>query len=184
MDDSSSPAVGSRIAECAGPRTTRPGSKSSSSPCIFVVQRHDAARLHYDFRLELDGVLKSWAVPKGPSLDPAVKRLAIQVEDHPLGYGRFEGRIAPGQYGAGEVLLWDTGIYLPLGAMPADEQLRRGELKFILKGHKLTGGFVLVRLRSAAAKREWLLIKRRDAETRTRWNIEDHGRSVKTGKSS
>lgn len=159
------------------------GGRASEGRDIFVVQRHDATRLHYDFRLELDGVLKSWAVPKGPSLDPSVKRLAIQVEDHPLDYGKFEGRIPEGNYGAGEVLLWDTGTYAAQGPVPADEQLRRGELKFILNGHKLKGGFVLVRLKSSTAKKEWLLIKHRDAEVQAGWNIEDHSRSVKTGRS-
>src|SRR4029077_9901361 len=128
----------------------------------FVIQRHDATRLHYDLRLEMDGVLKSWAVPKGPSLDPSVKRLAIQTEDHPLDYGGFEGTIPEGNYGAGEVILWDRGTYEPVGDVPAEEQVARGEIKFTLQGTKLNGGFVLVRLKTANSKKEWLMIKHRD----------------------
>src|SRR5271155_2775951 len=151
----------------------------------FVVQRHDATRLHYDFRLELDGVLKSWAVPKGPSLDPTDKRLAVQTEDHPLDYGIFEGTIPEGNYGAGEVIVWDSGTYSVEGNLSAQEQLDKGELKFSLHGHKLNGSFVLVRIRSSNpsnSKREWLLIKHRDAEARTDWNIEGYEASVKSGK--
>jgi bifunctional non-homologous end joining protein LigD len=148
----------------------------------FVVQRHDATRLHYDFRLEVSGVLKSWAVPKGPSLDPRDKRLAIEVEDHPLDYGSFEGTIPEWNYGAGEVILWDKGTYETEGAESAQEQLQRGELKIVLHGKKLKGGFVLIRLRRSNKKNEWLLIKHRDQEAQSGWNIEEHGKSVKTGK--
>ncbi|MGH9715535.1 MAG: DNA ligase D [Candidatus Acidiferrales bacterium] len=132
----------------------------------FVVQEHHALRLHYDFRLEIEGVLKSWAVPKGPSLNPAEKRLAIQTEDHPLEYATFHGTIPAGHYGAGEVKIWDEGRFVPEGPVPGNEQLRRGE--FTLNGRKLHGSFVLVRLRNRhPGKPEWLLIKHRDVAAQT-----------------
>ncbi|WP_373649823.1 DNA ligase D [Schlesneria sp. DSM 10557] len=134
----------------------------------YVVQKHDASHLHYDFRLELDGVLKSWAVPKGPSLDTKVKRLAIEVEDHPVDYGTFEGTIPEGEYGGGTVLLWDTGSWEPIG--DPESGLREGKLKFNLKGKKLKGGWTLVRTRrkgSSSQKPQWLLIKERDAQARS-----------------
>ncbi|HEY7374946.1 MAG TPA: DNA polymerase ligase N-terminal domain-containing protein, partial [Polyangia bacterium] len=136
----------------------------------FVIQKHAATRLHYDFRLELDGVLLSWSVPKGPSLDPTVKRLAMHVEDHPLAYGDFEGIIPKGQYGGGTVLLWDRGSWEPQENPHAG--YAKGNLKFILKGEKLQGGFALIRLggRRAQAKqdgeRAWLLIKEKDGQAR------------------
>lgn len=133
----------------------------------FVVQEHHARRLHYDFRLEIDGVLKSWAVPKGPSLNPADKRLAVQTEDHPLEYGSFHGTIPAGNYGAGEVKIWDDGTFEPEGQLSASEQLRRGELKFILHGQKLKGSFVLVKLRRNESGRDWLLIKHHDEAAST-----------------
>jgi bifunctional non-homologous end joining protein LigD len=130
----------------------------------FVVQEHHARRLHWDFRLEIDGVLKSWAVPKGPSMNPADKRLAVETEDHPLEYGAFQGTIPAGHYGAGEVKIWDQGHFQPEGELSASEQLKRGELKFVLDGQKLRGSFVLVKLRNRdSSKPEWLLIKHRDA---------------------
>lgn len=123
---------------------------------IYVVQKHQASRLHYDFRLEWNGVLLSWAVPKGPSPDPAVKRLAVRVEDHPVGYANFEGVIPEGEYGGGTVMVWDYGTWTP--KVPAvDQALARGELKFTLRGKKLKGSWVLVR-----TPRGWLLIKHRD----------------------
>jgi bifunctional non-homologous end joining protein LigD len=125
---------------------------------IFAVHKHQARQLHYDFRLELDGVLKSWALAKGPSLDPHSRRLAIEVEDHPLDYADFEGVIPEG-YGAGTVMLWDQGTWSPEG--DAAEGLGQGKLEFILRGKKLKGGFVLVRMRGKASK-QWLLIKRAD----------------------
>lgn len=132
----------------------------------FVVQRHDATRLHYDFRLELGGTLKSWAVPKGPSMNPVDKRLAVMVEDHPISYINFEGIIPKGNYGAGDVEIWDKGVYFPINKdiekiseKEALIALKNGELKFILKGEKIEGEFVLVRLKD---DKSWLLIKHRD----------------------
>jgi DNA ligase D-like protein (predicted 3'-phosphoesterase) len=126
----------------------------------FVIQKHDATRLHYDFRLEVDGVLKSWAVPKGPSLDPREKRLAVEVEDHPLSWGDFEGVIGSG-YGAGTVIVWDRGTWRPLGDEDPAKALKDGHLSFWLDGEKLRGGFTLRRT-SLGGKPQWLLIKRRD----------------------
>ena len=142
--------------------------ESTAGGSMFVIQKHDATRLHYDFRLEIDGVLKSWAVPKGPSLDPADKRLAMQTEDHPLEYGSFEGTIPEGEYGGGPVLLWDRGTWTPGGDPVA--ALRAGELKFTLDGEKLHGGWVLVRIRGRTTRdrtgRTWLLIKEKDGYAR------------------
>ena len=134
----------------------------------YVIQKHAATRLHYDFRLELDGVLKSWAVPKGPSLDPSEKRLAVETEDHPIEYGAFEGVIPEGQYGGGTVLLWDRGTWEPRG--DPRQGLRQGKLVFTLRGEKLRGGWALIKLRrsrtGAAKQHEWLLIKEKDATAR------------------
>ncbi|HEY6349270.1 MAG TPA: DNA polymerase ligase N-terminal domain-containing protein [Candidatus Angelobacter sp.] len=150
----------------------------------FVVQKHRASHLHYDFRLEMDGVLKSWAVPKGPSLDPADKRLAMQVEDHPVSYVQFEGNIPDGNYGAGTVMVWDTGSWEPLG--DASAMLDKGDLKFLLRGSKLNGEFVLAKMRSRRAGSkgtEWLLIKKRDEFAQTGFNAEKVSQSVLTGRS-
>jgi bifunctional non-homologous end joining protein LigD len=140
-----------------------PEPRGDSHPPVgnrFVVQEHHARRLHYDFRLEIDGVLKSWAVPKGPSMNPEDKRLAVQTEDHPLEYATFQGTIPAGHYGAGQVNIWDEGHFEPEGSVSASDQLKRGELKFTLDGKKLQGSFVLVRLRNRnVSKPEWLLIK-------------------------
>ena len=114
----------------------------------FCVQRHHASHLHYDLRLEVDGVLKSWAVPKGPTLDPAEKRLAMMVEDHPIEYGSFEGIIPKGNYGAGSVMLWDRGTYQLLGDLPVEQQLAKGDFKFHLMGEKLRGDFALVHIKN------------------------------------
>ncbi|HTT81985.1 MAG TPA: DNA ligase D [Rhizomicrobium sp.] len=133
----------------------------------FVVQKHAARRLHYDLRLELDGVFKSWAVTKGPSLDPRVRRLAVEVEDHPLDYGDFEGTIPQGQYGGGTVMLWDRGHWAPVGDETPQTQLRKGDLKFVAAGEKMKGGWVLVRMRRGDEKRvNWLLIKHHDGAER------------------
>jgi bifunctional non-homologous end joining protein LigD len=131
----------------------------------FVIQKHAASRLHYDFRLELDGVMKSWAVTRGPSIDPADKRLAVEVEDHPLDYGDFEGTIPAGQYGGGTVQLWDRGYWKPQGPKSPQASLKAGELKFELFGERLSGSWVLVRMRNASDEKHvnWLLIKHRDA---------------------
>ncbi|WP_306208214.1 DNA polymerase ligase N-terminal domain-containing protein [Actinoplanes sp. RD1] len=147
---------------------------------MFVVQRHRARRLHYDFRLELGGVLVSWAVPKGPTLDPAVRRAAFRVEDHELSYGDFEGVLPAGRYGAGDVIVWDTGTWtLATGALDA------GELHFDLAGVKLHGRFVLKHTRTTAAgKQEWLLLHKRDDHAVPGWNAEDHPRSVRTGRTN
>ena len=140
--------------------------KASGKALTFVVQKHAASRLHYDFRLELDGTLKSWAVPKGPSLDPADKRMAVHVEDHPLDYATFEGVIPKGQYGAGTVIVWDRGEWIPTGD-PRDGY-RQGKLKFELQGEKLNGRWTLVRMRGRGNERQepWLLIKERDETAR------------------
>ena len=142
------------------------GGEASVGTLGFVIQKHAASRLHYDFRLELDGTLKSWAVPKGPSLDPADKRMAVHVEDHPIDYGRFEGTIPKGQYGAGRVIVWDNGTWEPIGDARAG--YREGKLKFRLHGHKLHGGWTLVRMHGRAGERQepWLLIKERDEAAR------------------
>ncbi|WP_110950507.1 DNA ligase D [Pseudomonas bohemica] len=140
---------------------------SKDKALSFVIHKHDARNLHYDFRLELDGTLKSWAVPKGPSLDPKNKRLAVHVEDHPLGYGTFEGSIPEGQYGAGDVIVWDRGIWQPHGDPQAT--YKAGKLKFTLIGEKLTGDWALVRthLKGSGDKEQWLLIKEKDDAVRS-----------------
>jgi bifunctional non-homologous end joining protein LigD len=152
----------------------------------FVVQRHAARRLHFDLRLEIDGVYKSWAVTKVPSLDPAVRRLAVQVEDHPLAYGSFEGTIPKGEYGGGVVQLWDRGRWTSkTGNNPSDE-LKRGRLSFTLRGTIMKGGWALVRLSRNVKTRKpsWLLVKERDRDSRPGRSetLAAHVRSVKTGR--
>jgi bifunctional non-homologous end joining protein LigD len=152
----------SRTAEPEG-RRARTAQKRA-----FVIQKHDASHLHYDLRLEHDGVMKSWAVPKGPSLDPSVKRLAMEVEDHPIEYNKFEGTIPKGEYGGGTVMLWDRGTYSYGGSNPDPEEglrqgLEKGDFKFVLNGKRLKGSWALVRMRrDQPGKPQWLLIKHRD----------------------
>ena len=156
--------------------------KKAGGELIFVVQRHHASHLHYDFRLELNGTLKSWAVPKGPSLNPADKRLAMMVEDHPIDYATFEGDIPAGNYGAGHVDVWDHGTYEPIDEHAEiitptafAKGLRAGSIKFRLKGKKLKGDFALVNMKKDA--KTWLLIKHRDKyATDENYNSEDHAK--------
>jgi bifunctional non-homologous end joining protein LigD len=154
-----------RKRDFAGTPEPRGGARPSTRRPSFVIQRHAATRLHYDFRLEMDGVLKSWAVPKEPRPVPGEKRLAVHVEDHPLEYGRFHGVIPEGHYGAGTVAIWDRGWWEPVGN--AHDGYRKGSMKFLLHGRRLRGGWALVRMRPRAGERStkqnWLLIKERDA---------------------
>jgi len=145
----------------------------------YVIQKHRATQLHYDFRLEWNGTLLSWAVPKGPSLDPSVKRMAMQVEDHPVEYASFEGAIPEGEYGGGTVMVWDNGTWTPEDS-DVDSSLRKGDLKFTLQGKKLQGSWVLVRLRPRGreSKPAWLLIKHRDAHASDEDIAETEPRSV------
>lgn len=137
----------------------------------FVVHEHHATRLHYDFRLEIGGVLKSWAIPKGPSMNPSDKRLAVMVEDHLLEYGDFEGIIPQGHYGAGPVLIWDSGEFKADGDPEAG--LKQGKLRFTLHGKKLKGGFSLILMRGRGAGKDWLLIKSQDAFAQKDWVLKE-----------
>ncbi len=147
-------------------RTPEPkGGGRGSAKLAFVIQKHAASRLHYDFRLEIKGVMASWAVPKGPSLDPRERRLAVQVEDHPLEYRKFEGTIPEGEYGAGTVMIWDYGTWQPQEPGSVERAWREGRLKITLHGKKLNGGWMLVRMQNSRLrdnKSNWLLIKERD----------------------
>jgi bifunctional non-homologous end joining protein LigD len=165
-------------------RTPEPGvgkPHKQSGPLQYCVQRHHATRLHYDVRLEVDGALKSWAVPKGPTLDPVEKRLAMMVEDHPLEYGGFEGVIPKGNYGGGSVMLWDRGTYEVLEDLPAEQQLARGDFKFRIHGEKLRGDFAIVRMKRGKGN-EWLLLKKKDQFAVPGWDIEDQAYSVVSGR--
>jgi bifunctional non-homologous end joining protein LigD len=157
-------------------KTPEPGpeKKTSEFGNIFVVQKHRATQLHYDFRLEADGVLLSWAVPKGPSMDPGVRRLAMHVEDHPVDYADFEGVIPEGEYGGGTVMVWDHGIYGPEEQQSVSRAIAKGELKFAMLGKKLKGSFVLVRTKEP----QWLLIKHRDKYAQEGEIAETHPYSV------
>jgi bifunctional non-homologous end joining protein LigD len=173
------------VGQPARPSRRKPTTKGGR----FVVHRHRARRLHYDVRLEIGGVLASWAVPRGPTLDPAAKRLAVQVEDHPLGYFGFEGVIPAGQYGGGDVIVWDWGRWTPESDQPdPGEALRAGELKLRLEGEKLHGGFVLIRTdrwaRARPTKPKWLLIHRRDDSAIRGWDADEHPASVKSGRTN
>lgn len=155
----------------------------------FVVQRHRARRLHYDFRLEIDGVLVSWAVPRGPTLDPGVRRLAVHVEDHPLEYESFEGVIPAGEYGGGDVIVWDAGLWEPRGTDDPGQAVRDGELHLDLAGERLRGRFVLVRSdrddgRSGSGKEQWLLLHKHDRWAQDGWDAEDHTTSVLSGRTN
>jgi len=174
-------------------KTPEPAGKKkpvSKTGLKFVVQKHDASRLHYDFRLEMEGVLKSWAVPKGPSLNPQDKRLAMMVEDHPYDYRTFEGTIPEGNYGAGTVMVWDEGTYdaldhedepLKKQEKTLVEELKKGDLKFVLHGEKLKGAFALVKMKGKEDN-SWLLIKKQDKEAAEK-DITKKDRSVKTNRS-
>src|SRR5687768_873812 len=165
------------------------GGKASGTQLRFVIQKHDASHLHYDFRLEMKGVLKSWAVPKGPSTDPAIKRLAMMVEDHPYDYRNFEGIIPKGQYGGGTVIIWDEGTYEPAEAKFGDKtkmeknllnQLHKGKIVFTLYGHKLKGDYALVKS-SYQGENSWLLMKVKDKYAKTT-DITKKDKSVVSGK--
>ena len=172
-------------------------SKSGKGPLTFVIQRHEASRLHYDFRLELGGVLKSWAVPKGPSLDPEDKRLAMMVEDHPMDYKDFEGIIPKGQYGGGTVMVWDRGVYMPYGEGFTDSssierkkaesilesQLKKGHLTFIMLGEKLKGEFALIKIQRSEEENAWLLVKKNDEYASSKTDVLKKDKSVTTGRS-
>jgi bifunctional non-homologous end joining protein LigD len=143
--------------------------QSQKAHLRFLVHEHHATHLHYDFRLEMGGVLKSWAIPKGPSMNPADKRLAIMVEDHPLEYGEFEGIIPEGHYGAGAVVIWDKGHYSLLAREDPSVQLKKGKIDFVLMGNKLKGAFTLTSFKGKGSGNQWLLIKKRDSEAVTNW---------------
>src|SRR5712691_6256021 len=180
---SAKPAAAGRRARLPKPKLpqleVRPGAEHGDT---FVVQKHRATRLHYDFRLAINGTLKSWAVPKGPSQSHADKRLAVHVEDHPLDYANFEGKIPEGNYGAGTVMVWDRGTFHVEGNLDALKQMEKGEIKFSLNGEKLRGSFVLVKLKQSEKGNEWLMIKHKDGAEDSSWNIDEHDGSALTGR--
>lgn len=165
-------------------RTPEPsgGEAADFTSPVFVVQKHAARRLHYDFRLAIDGTLKSWAVPKAPSMNSRDKRLAVMTEDHPLAYGSFEGKIPEGNYGGGTVMVWDRGTFTPEGKLSASQQVQKGEIKFSLNGEKLRGSFVLVKLAQSEKGNEWLMIKHKDTLEDPAWDVDQHDGSVLTGR--
>jgi bifunctional non-homologous end joining protein LigD len=171
------------------PEGKKPASKRKEKKLVFVIQKHEASHLHYDFRLEMEGVLKSWAVPKGPSLNPADKRLAMMVEDHPYDYRTFEGTIPAGNYGAGTVMVWDEGSYEAMGYedRPVKEQekillneLKKGDVKIVMHGEKIKGAYALVKMKGRG-DRSWLLIKKQDDEVSEN-DITKKDKSVKTSR--
>ncbi|MCG3180639.1 MAG: Multifunctional non-homologous end joining protein LigD [Phycisphaerae bacterium] len=165
-------------------RTPEPtGGQASPDAPIFVVQKHDASRLHYDFRLEIGGTLASWAVPKGPSLDTSQKRLAVHVEDHPLDYADFEGTIPADEYGGGTVMLWDRGTVRFLGDQPPEAMLEGGFLEFVLSGQKLKGRFKLIQTKMGGQAKNWLLVKGGDEHANKGDVLVEQPDSVKTGRS-
>ena len=156
-----------------------PGGRSGQ---YFVVQKHQASHLHYDFRLQVGEVLKSWAIPKGPSIDPSHKRLAIQVEDHPIEYRDFEGVIPPGEYGAGTVMVWDFGVYELLEGQDPQKSIQEGRIRFRLEGKKLKGEFILTKTKYQGNSISWLLIKGNDTFARKEYDItKKQVKSAKTG---
>jgi len=169
-----------RTPEPAGAAATVP---SDGAP-RFVVQRHRARRLHYDFRLEIDGVLVSWAVPKGPTLDAKVRHLAVHVEDHPIEYLDFEGVIPSGGYGAGDVIVWDRGTFVMHGETDGRAAVDAGELHLELHGSKLRGHFMLIRTRERDGKSDWLIFHKRDDDAVDGWDPEDHPASVISGRTN
>jgi bifunctional non-homologous end joining protein LigD len=172
-----------RTPEPSGDRGSVGAARGQEQP-TFVVQRHRARRLHYDFRLEIDGVLVSWAVPKGITLDPDARHLAVHVEDHPVDYVDFEGVIPEGQYGGGDVILWDRGTWELHGPGPPREAVEAGEIHVELFGEKLRGRVVLVRTRVERGKEQWLALHKHDDHAIKGWDPEDHPRSVLTGRTN
>lgn len=167
----------------------RGGGKKPGENPLFVIQKHDATNLHYDFRLEIDGALKSWSVPKGPSTDPRIRRMAIPTEDHPLEYADFEGTIPEGEYGGGTVMIWDRGLYENIKkdkdgkAISLVESYNMGTVEVDLKGEKIYGGYALIRMNSGKMKGNWLLIKMDDGQADARRNpVNTETRSVHSGK--
>lgn len=162
--------------------------KKASKKSLYVIQKHDASHLHYDLRLEIDGVLVSWAIPKGPSLDPSVKRLAIQTDDHPMEYGDFEGIIPQGSYGAGTVMVWDIGSYENIKTkngqlVPMGQCLKDGHIEVNIHGEKITGDFALIRTHGMGAKNSWLLIKMQDKYASTKKDpVKTRNKSALSGK--
>lgn len=173
-------------------KTTEPkegNTKGNPDAPSFVIQKHDATNLHYDFRLEINNTLKSWAVPKGPSTDPSVKRMAIPTEDHPLEYANFEGTIPEEEYGGGTVMIWDHGKFKNLkedkegNPISLSESYKMGTLEFWLEGEKLQGGFAMIKMKSGNMKGNWLLVKMKDAEADARRNpVNTETKSVVSGK--
>lgn len=173
-------------------KTTEPkesNNKGNPDAPSFVIQKHDATNLHYDFRLEIDNTLKSWAVPKGPSTDPSIKRMAIPTEDHPLEYANFEGNIPHGEYGGGTVMIWDHGKFKNIkedkegNPISLADSYKMGTLEFSLQGEKLQGGFAMIKMKSGNMKGNWLLVKMKDEEADARRNpVSTQTKSVVSGK--